>query len=403
MLSSAALERTEPEAESGATNQRREAERMKAGCAPRRKPRLAFLGVGRIGRRRLEAVARSGVAEIAAIADASREIAEAAMVIAPAAELKQSLEGLLDTGVDGVVIATPSALHAEQSMSALERGVNVFCQKPLGRNAAETRLVVETARRAGRLLEVDLCYRQIAGMRKIRDLIRGGHLGRVYAIDLVFHNAYGPDRDWFYDRRLSGGGCVMDLGIHLVDLALWALDFPQVVEVNSRLFAGGERCGAESGSDPLFSAYAPPESSGSPPLSVPRRSVEGKVEDYAAALLTLSNGAVAQLACSWRLPAGRDAVISASFYGSLGGATLRNIEGSFYDFVAERFHGTRREALAEPPNAEMNDWQARPIIEWARRVAAGEGFDSAAERLLDVASALDAIYEGRPRRTLRCN
>jgi predicted dehydrogenase len=370
MFLSATLEMTGAEAETIAASQRRE----DAGGAPRRKPRLGFLGVGRIGCRRLESVARSGAAEIVAIADTSREIAEAAVAVAPEAELKQSLEDLLDAGVDGVAIATPSALHAEQSIAALERGVNVFCQKPLGRDAAETRLVVEAARRANRLLEVDLCYRQIVGMRKIRDLIRGGHLGRVYAIDLVFHNAYGPDRDWFYDRRLSGGGCVMDLGIHLVDLALWALDFPRVVEVNSRLFAGGEPLGELN-----------------------------RVEDYAAALLTFSDGAAAQLACSWRLPAGRDAVITASFYGALGGATLRNVEGSFYDFISERFHGTRRETLAEPPSGEMDDWQARPIVEWARRVAAGAGFDPEAERLLDVASALDAIYENRSGGTRKCN
>jgi predicted dehydrogenase len=48
----------------------------------------------------------------------------------------------------------------------------------------------------------------------------------VFAVDLVFHNAYGPDKPWFYDPELSGGGCVMDLGVHLVDLALWSLDFP---------------------------------------------------------------------------------------------------------------------------------------------------------------------------------
>ncbi|MGE0128432.1 MAG: Gfo/Idh/MocA family protein [Blastocatellales bacterium] len=365
--------------------ERREAERPVVDRVARRKPRLGFLGVGWIGRRRMEAVAKSGLAEVAVIADTSREMAEAAVAIAPGAELKESLDALLDAGVDGVVIATPSALHAEQSVAVLERGVSVFCQKPLGRNAAETRRVVEAARRADRLLGVDLCYRHIAGMRKIRELIRGGELGRVYAIDLVFHNAYGPDKDWFYDSRLSGGGCVMDLGIHLVDLALWALDFPRVEQVNSHLFAGGEPLGESSHLDGKG---------------------ERGVEDYAAALLTLGAGAVAQLACSWRLPAGRDAVISASFYGALGGVALRNVGGSFYDFIIERFHGTTREALAEPPDEETGDWQGRAIIEWAGRVAAGTtagGFDPAAERLVDVASALDAIYENRPGGTPRCN
>jgi predicted dehydrogenase len=63
--------------------------------------------------------------------------------------------------------------------------------------------------------------------------MRSGELGRVFAVDLVFHNAYGPDKPWFYDPELAGGGCVMDLGVHLVDLALWSLDFPGVTAVTS--------------------------------------------------------------------------------------------------------------------------------------------------------------------------
>ena len=50
----------------------------------------------------------------------------------------------------------------------------------------------------------------------------------MYAVELAFHNAYGPDKEWFYDRRVSGGGCVVDLGVHLIDLALWTLGFPDV-------------------------------------------------------------------------------------------------------------------------------------------------------------------------------
>jgi predicted dehydrogenase len=113
-----------------------------------------------------------------------------------------------------------------------------------------------------------------------------------------------------------------------------------------------------------------------------------RVEDYAIAQLELEGGAVVRLACSWNLPAGRDAVIEASFFGTRGGAALRNVEGSFYDFTAERFHGTRCERLAGPPDA----WGGRALVSWARQLADGRGFDPEAERLMDVAAALDAIY-----------
>jgi predicted dehydrogenase len=326
-------------------------------------PRLGFLGVGWIGRHRMRAILEAGAAEAAAVADPSAGAAEQAAADAGGCAVAGSLDELVARGVDGVVIATPSALHAEQAVRALERGVAVFCQKPLGRTAAEARRVVEAARGADRLLGVDLSYRQVRGAEAIRALVGAGALGQVYAVDLAFHNAYGPDKPWFYDSRQSGGGCVMDLGIHLVDLALWVLGFPAVDEVTATLRAGGRRV---------------------------RGRDHGQVEDWAAATLELAGGTAVRLACSWRLPAGRDCVIEASFYGTKGGATLRNVDGSFYDLVAERLDGTRREILAAPPDP----WGGRAAVAWARALAAGARFDPEVERIVDVAATLDRIYEG---------
>ena len=95
------------------------------------------------------------------------------------AECVSTLDDILAVGVDGVAIATPSALHAEQSIRALDHGVAVFCQKPLGRTANEAQAVVDAARAADRLLCVDLSYRFTDGMRRIRELVRSGALGRV--------------------------------------------------------------------------------------------------------------------------------------------------------------------------------------------------------------------------------
>jgi predicted dehydrogenase len=310
----------------------------------------------------MQAIVETGVADVVAIADAAPEVVAEAGGLAPGARLVSTLDEIFDAGVDGVVIATPSAMHARQSIAALQRGAAVFCQKPLGRTADETRAVVGAARAADRLLAVDLSYRFTDGMRRIRDVVRSGELGRIYAVDLVFHNAYGPDKAWFYDPALAGGGCVMDLGVHLVDLALWTLDFPEVAGLTARLFAGGT------------------------PLA--DREAQAQVEDYAVATLDLATGASARLACSWRLQAGCDAIISAAFYGTEGGARLGNVDGSFYDFVAERFRGTARETLASPPDA----WGGRAAADWASRLAAGERFDPAAERLVDVAQVLDRIY-----------
>jgi predicted dehydrogenase len=325
------------------------------------KPRVGFLGVGWIGRHRMEAMLQTGAIEAAAIADPSAEMVEEARKLAPDARIVDGLADLLAERLDGIVIATPSALHAEQSIRGLEAGAAVFCQKPLGRTAREAQAVVDAARAADRLLGVDLSYRFLDGAQRIREMIQTGRLGSIFAADLVFHNAYGPDKAWFYDPALSGGGCVIDLGIHLIDLALWILEPERVVGVSSRLFSKGEM---------LFDST-------------------DVVEDYALAELDLQSGAAVRLACSWNLPAGCDAVIQASFFGTAGGAALNNVNGSFYDFIAERYHGTSRERLASPPD----DWGGRAAVDWAGRLAADSGFDPSAERLVEVAVLIDTIYE----------
>ncbi|MBF9252812.1 Gfo/Idh/MocA family oxidoreductase [Pontibacter sp. 172403-2] len=325
------------------------------------KPKLGFLGVGWIGRNRMEVIAKHNAGDILYVADTTPQNAEEALKSAPEARQVNSLEAIIsEPEVDGVVIATPSAFHAEQSELALEAGKSVFCQKPLGRNAEETRRVVEAARRNNKLLGVDLSYRFTEAMQQVYQVVQSGELGQVYAIELVFHNAYGPDKAWFYEPKLSGGGCVIDLGVHLVDLALWAMNFPQVKEVHSQLFAKGK------------------------PIDMG----EGKVEDYATASIELKGNTHIQLSCSWNLPAGQEAIIGATFYGTNGGVALKNINGSFYDFVAERYYGTKTERLTSPPD----EWSGRAGVAWAERLAKGEGFSEEAEEFVKVAEVLDKIY-----------
>lgn len=328
---------------------------------PARTLRLGFAGTGWIGRHRLQAAAGTALCEVAALCDSDPQALAQAQALAPGAAAVPDFDQLLALPLDGVVIATPSALHAEQALAALRRGLPVFCQKPLARCAAEAGAVVAAAAAADLQLGVDLCYRQLAGIGAVQNAIAAGELGTVFAVEGVFHNAYGPDRPWFYERELAGGGCFLDLGIHLVDLVLWLLQRPRVSGVRSHLFRRGRRL--------------PPR--------------PDAVEDHAEVTLELGGGsAVARLATSWGAAAGRDAVIELSLYGTGGGARLRNVDGSFYDFVVERTVGTRRQQLAGPPDA----WGGRAIAAWTTAVAAGAGFDSTALDHLAVARVIDEVY-----------
>jgi len=324
------------------------------------RPRIGFLGTGRIGIRRLQSLVESGLIQAVAVADPTPQMVNAALALAPQAKAVDGLAGLFAENLDGIVIATPSALHAEQSIAAFEAGLAVFCQKPLGRTEDEVAAVVDASRQANRLLGIDLSYRHTIGMNRIRELIREGDLGEIYGIDLVFHNAYGPDKPWFFNKELSGGGCVMDLGVHMVDLALWALDFPDVVSTTGHLFSHGKAIARDSET----------------------------VEDYATATMTLHTGTVVRLTCSWHLHAGRDAVIEADFYGKNGGASLKNVEGSFLHFAAWHHTGTTSRRLTEPEAT----WPAGATLEWARKLASDRRFDPAADNFTTVSAVLDRIY-----------
>ncbi len=323
------------------------------------RPRLGFLGLGWIGLHRMAAIASAGEAEIVALADPVEDLVNKAGELVPKASRLRTLEELLEMELAGLVVATPSALHASQTVSVLNRGVAVFCQKPLGRDAREVRHAIEAAKAADRLLGVDLSYRFTTAMGHVRRLVQSDELGEIFAADLVFHNAYGPQKPWFYDPKLAGGGCVMDLGIHLVDAASWILHSP-IFRVQSRLFCQGRRIQGH----------------------------EDVCEDYAIARLDLANGAVVNLACSWHLHAGRDAVIRAVFYGTKGAVAMENKDGSFLNFVAEKFTETSRVLLCEPPD----EWGGRAAVDWTRRLARSSRYDPEIEQILEVSQALDAIY-----------
>jgi predicted dehydrogenase len=331
------------------------------GILIKSKLKLGFVGVGWIGKHRMEAVVNSNMAEVVWIQDICPELCKKAQAIVPAAKILDFEERWNGRDLDGLVIATPSALHAAQSIQALNEGLAVFCQKPLGRNRQETAEVVEAAQKNDKLLGVDFSYRYTRALQALKQVSDSGELGDIYAVDLVFHNAYGPDKPWYYDPKLSGGGCIIDLGIHLVDLVLWMLNYPELNTVQSNLFSKGRLLA--QGAD--------------------------AVEDYAAAQLLFNNKVSVQLSCSWHLPAGCDAVIKAIFYGTQGGISFSNINGSFYDFITEQFKGTSRRVIS----SGKDDWGGKAAVDWVKKICRNKKFNEEAFRYAEVAGVLDAIYK----------
>ncbi len=325
-----------------------------------RAPRLGFVGLGWIGRRRLDAIAGREDVRVAALFDADTERLESSAAQYKDAIAHERIDTLLEQELDGIVIATPNAMHANQAVACLTRGVPVFCQKPLATDAGDTARVIEAARQADRLLAVDYSYRHVRGMAELRERIAAGDLGAILAIDLEFHNAYAPNKQWCFDRAHSGGGCLLDLGIHLIDLALWLQHAPPTRVTRKRLFAQGRPATRES------------------------------VEDLAFIELEQEGGGLVRIACSWNAQIGCDAQIGMQLHGTRGGAAWRNIDGSFLNFHLWHCRGNQRELLG----ASYDDWGTGALSAWIDRLNVDCSFDPSAFDILAGARLIDEAYHG---------
>jgi UDP-N-acetylglucosamine 3-dehydrogenase len=129
--------------------------------------------------------------------------------------------------LDVVSVATPNMFHAEHACAALEAGAHVVLEKPAALTMNEIDLIRSAMKASGRLIIVGFSHRFQRGNRKIRRILQSGTIGEPYMIRLrLAHTGPFPGwakDDWFYDPKLAGGGAMLDLGIHMIDQALWLM------------------------------------------------------------------------------------------------------------------------------------------------------------------------------------
>jgi predicted dehydrogenase len=324
--------------------------------------RLAVLGCGWIAQNRLRQIAPDGLVDVVLLTDPSDEACAAVLREAPNARVERDLRALTPDRVDAVMISTPTGLHADQAVALLEQGLPVFVQKPLGISVAEVARVLDAAARNNLPVDTDFCYRDLASARALREEFLGGAVGRAYYVEACFHNAYRPSARWSVDPRLAGGGALMDLGIHLIDLVGWITGQGAVLR-DVHLRQRGR---------PLAHA---------------------EIEDFAKVALCLDDGAEVQIVTTWDAAIGRDARIRLTVYGEDGNLELTNRAGSFFHFDARRCVGTRVDQLASD---DSDQWQAGPLRDWLQRVRQPDGHKEP-EGIRHVAAIIDSAYAlGRP-------
>jgi len=202
--------------------------------------------------------------------------------------------------LDLVDICTPNGLHKDEALAAIERGIPVYCEKPLARSLEEARSMADAARKKGVLTHTAFVLRYVPAIRQMKALVESGELGEIYNFRAhMFHGSY-LDRNrpmsWRLRRAESGGGTFADLGAHLVDAVGYLLGGVAAVRAESRTFIK-ERPVAK-GSDKLEKV---------------------DVDDWMQCTLELKNGAIGVLEVN-RMAAGSGEETTLEVFGSKGAA-----------------------------------------------------------------------------------
>ena len=255
-----------------------------------KKLKLAVIGAGGIARvAHLPAYKNMDNVELVAICDIieerAKEKAEEYNIPAVYTDYK---DVLAIEGLDAIDICTPNYLHSVIACEALERGINVFCEKPDAVSVSEALKMQAAAEKSGRVLMVmrNNRYRNTAAF--LKKYINDGKMGDIYAVRCGWQRRRGiPGRGgWFTTKEQSGGGPLIDLGVHMIDLAIWLMGNPKPVTVSGCTY--NKFANAEDISDSFESSYGD-------------RNVSGTfdVEDLAMGFIRFDNGACMQIEFSW--------------------------------------------------------------------------------------------------------
>jgi len=241
-----------------------------------KKLRLGIIGAGWPGQMHAQAARRVELASLDAVAELDPERRQAfEKEYLPEKSYSGYEELLRDDEIDAVIICLPNFLHFPASLAALEAGKHILCEKPPTLNAAEMKVLREAASQRGLLYYFSRQFRFTPEMRLAKSLAEEGRLGRIYHATATFVRSRGIPAwggGWFTEKKRSGGGALIDIGIHALDAVWYLMGTPKPLSVSAQVFRNFDHLVTV----PVFD-----------------------VEDAAYGFIRFANGAVVQLETSW--------------------------------------------------------------------------------------------------------
>lgn len=322
--------------------------------------KVGIIGTG-IGRLHAASYKKCPDAEIRAICDIDVDRGKRAVEEFGVRDFYENYADMLrDDEIYAVDICTPNHLHAPMAIAAFEAGKHVICEKPISTNAKDAKAMVEAGKKAGRTFMMAFNNRFRGDTQLLKKCIENNDLGEIYYAKCGWLRRKGiPERGWFATKAESGGGPLIDLGVHVLDLTLWLMGNPKPVYVLGSSYA---KFGPE-----MFAA-------------------KGRVydvEDLAAGMVKLENGATVMLEASWHSHVQTER-FSSQLIGTRGGAEIEPLR------IYTDVNDNNADTVLQHPNVSGHEMEIVHFVECLRDnkppLATGE-------HGLHIQLILDAIYE----------
>ncbi|UCH33054.1 MAG: Gfo/Idh/MocA family oxidoreductase [Armatimonadota bacterium] len=334
-----------------------------------KKVRVGIIGTGGIaqwahipGYQKVEGV------EVAAFCDTNRETLKAAAEKFGVKKTYTDYRKMLASEkLDAVSVCTPNVHHAEPTVAALRAKAHVLVEKPIAMNATEGRAMVSAARKAKRLLMVGFNSRWGSEVQWLRRCVESGMLGDIYYGEATYLRRRGiPGWGVFVDKELSGGGPLIDVGVHMLDLALFLMGHPKpIAAYGSAYTMFGKRTDVVAGMGRW-------------------EAKKFSVEDFGVGMVRFDNGATLILKASWAANIG-EGQHGVMLLGSDAGLSTspariyREEQGSLVDVA--------------PADLPKVDTYAEEMAQFVKAIREGEPSPVPGEHGLMATAILDAVYE----------
>ena len=334
--------------------------------------RFGIIGTGGVAAGGAAAFIENPDAELVAVADPSRERVTAFAARFGVGTVLESAEQLvaLDT-VDAVYIAVPNYLHAPLSTLALQAGKHVLQEKPLALSLEDAAPLAAAARQSGKHFMLGMNQRFAAPVQRARQLVQQGRIGRPYHCKAYWRRRTGIPGigSWFTRKRHSGGGGLLDIGVHMLDDALYELGDFDVHSVSGATYAEFGPRGLGEGGWGLSD----------------RPDARFDVDDFATAIIKLKSGTSVVLDAVWAMHAEQRSAMNVELYGTEGAV----------DTYGERLYQQRDDGyhiIDSPDAGELTYPHANRFHHFVNLILGREEACVTLEQALTVQRVLDAIY-----------